>query len=78
MGCSWYLRNTADQKDILNRDESDGKPDNEGEDDAEDGLAELANIMDDLVIRHAPKRTQFSIPLRMGGKDGDIVIGVSG
>lgn len=34
--------------------------------------------MNDLVIRHAPKRVQFSIPLRFGGKDGEIEIGVSG
>ena len=60
----------------MNRDENDGKPTDDV--DADDGLDELAGIMDDLVIRSAPKRTQFSIPLRMGGKDGDIVIGVSG
>lgn len=34
--------------------------------------------MQDLVIKQAPKRVQFSIPLNFGGKDGDIEIGVSG
>ena len=41
-----------------------------------DGLADLTEVMNDLVIRHAPKRTQFSIPLKFGV--GDIEIGVSG
>jgi len=43
-----------------------------------EGMAALADVMNDLVIRHAPKRVQFSIPLRFGGKDGEIEIGVSG
>jgi hypothetical protein len=34
--------------------------------------------MNDLVIKQAPKRVQFSIPLKLGGKEGDIEIGVSG
>jgi ATP-dependent DNA helicase 2 subunit 1 len=34
--------------------------------------------MNDLVIKQAPKRVQFSIPLKIGGKDGDIEIGISG
>lgn len=34
--------------------------------------------MTDLAIRNAPKRVQFTIPLRFGGKDGDIEIGVAG
>ena len=34
--------------------------------------------MNDLVIKHAPKRVQFSIPLKFGGRDGDIEIGISG
>lgn len=44
----------------------------------EDGLDQLSEIMNDLVIRNAPKRKQFSIPLRFGGKDGAIEIGISG
>ncbi|RXK40524.1 hypothetical protein M231_02176 [Tremella mesenterica] len=63
--------------DILNREDNDGAP---GDDDPPDidGLAQLADVMNDLVIRHAPKRKQFSIPLKFGGKDGEIEIGVSG
>jgi ATP-dependent DNA helicase 2 subunit 1 len=34
--------------------------------------------MNDLVIKQAPKRVQFSIPLKIVGKNGDIEIGVSG
>lgn len=45
---------------------------------AADGLTELADIIGELVIRQAPKRKQFSIPLKFGGRDGDIEIGVSG
>jgi ATP-dependent DNA helicase 2 subunit 1 len=41
-------------------------------------LGQLKDIMNDLVVRNAPKRTQFSIPLKFGGKDGDIEIGISG
>ncbi|KAK8853185.1 hypothetical protein IAR55_003887 [Kwoniella newhampshirensis] len=55
--------------------------DREGEESVlttDDGLAELADVMGELVIRQAPKRVQFSIPLKFGGKDGDIEIGVSG
>ena len=43
-----------------------------------EGLDKLADLLTDLAIRNAPKRVQFSIPLRLGGKDGDIEIGVSG
>lgn len=35
-------------------------------------------MISDLVIRQGPKRKQFSIPLKFGGYDGDIEIGVSG
>ncbi len=59
----------------MNREEDEGAPLGEAED---DGLEALAAIMDDLIIRQAPKRKQFSIPLKMGGKDGEIEIGVSG
>ena len=50
----------------------------EGDEPDEEGLQKLAEILNDLVIRQAPKRKQFSIPLKFGGKDGDIEIGVSG
>ncbi|WVR07687.1 hypothetical protein IAU60_004729 [Kwoniella sp. DSM 27419] len=63
--------------DILQRDPGDNAPGDDETPDA-DGLAELADVMNDLVIRHAPKRVQFSIPLKFGGKDGDIEIGISG
>jgi len=43
-----------------------------------EGLDKLADLLTDLAIRNAPKRVQFSIPLRFGGKDGEIEIGVSG
>ncbi|TXT12925.1 hypothetical protein VHUM_01326 [Vanrija humicola] len=59
--------------DILGRDTSDDIADQ-----AADGLEMLSDMMCDLVIRQAPKRKQFSIPLKFGGRDGDIVIGVSG
>ncbi|KAI9634077.1 SPOC like C-terminal domain-containing protein [Dioszegia hungarica] len=59
---------------VLNREEDDGAPTAA----ADDGLDALAAIMDDLIIRQAPKRKQFSIPLKLGGKDGEIEIGVSG
>ncbi|WRT70242.1 uncharacterized protein IL334_007237 [Kwoniella shivajii] len=63
--------------DILQREPDDNAP---GPDEVPDidGLAELAEVMNDLVIRHAPKRVQFSIPLKFGGKNGDIEIGISG
>jgi hypothetical protein len=65
---------TEQIQDILNR-----EPDDETLAETEpEGLAALADTMNDLVIKHAPKRVQFSIPLRFGGKDGDIEIGVSG
>ncbi|WWD19602.1 hypothetical protein CI109_104064 [Kwoniella shandongensis] len=63
--------------DILDR-EADDNVSKEEKASEVDGLEELAEVMNDLVIRHAPKRVQFSIPLRFGGKDGDIEIGVSG
>ncbi|KAL7418434.1 ATP-dependent DNA helicase II subunit 1 [Cryptotrichosporon argae] len=55
-----------------------GRSDDETQAVNDEGLSELADIMNEVVIRQAPKRTQFSIPLRFGGKDGDIEIGVSG
>lgn len=33
--------------------------------------------MKDLVIKTSPKRSHFHVPLKLG-KDGEIVIGVSG
>ncbi|WWC72003.1 uncharacterized protein I206_105962 [Kwoniella pini CBS 10737] len=63
--------------DILQREPDENVPETDAEPDI-DGLAELAEVMNDLVIRHAPKRVQFSIPLKFGGKDGTIEIGVSG
>jgi ATP-dependent DNA helicase 2 subunit 1 len=57
-------------------DREDEIPEDEAPD--EDGLAQLSEIMNDLVVRNAPKRTQFRIPLKFGGRDGDIEIGVSG
>ncbi|WVR00189.1 hypothetical protein IAU59_007331 [Kwoniella sp. CBS 9459] len=63
--------------DILQRGEDEDAP-KDGEAPDVDGLAELSEVMNDLVIRHAPKRVQFSIPLKVGGKSGDIEIGVSG
>ncbi|WWC91681.1 uncharacterized protein L201_006627 [Kwoniella dendrophila CBS 6074] len=63
--------------DILQREPDDNAPETDEVPDV-DGLAELADVMNDLVIRHAPKRVQFSIPLKFGGKNGDIEIGVSG
>ncbi|OCF61269.1 hypothetical protein L486_00916 [Kwoniella mangroviensis CBS 10435] len=63
--------------DILQREPDENAPEEDAPPDA-DGLAELAEVMNDLVIRHAPKRVQFSIPLKFGGKDGEIEIGISG
>ncbi|KIR62445.1 ATP-dependent DNA helicase II subunit 1 [Cryptococcus bacillisporus CA1873] len=42
-----------------------------------DGLSSLADLMKDLVIKTSPKRSHFHVPLKLG-KDGEIVIGVSG
>nr|P0CO50.1 RecName: Full=ATP-dependent DNA helicase II subunit 1; AltName: Full=ATP-dependent DNA helicase II subunit Ku70 [Cryptococcus neoformans var. neoformans JEC21]P0CO51.1 RecName: Full=ATP-dependent DNA helicase II subunit 1; AltName: Full=ATP-dependent DNA helicase II subunit Ku70 [Cryptococcus neoformans var. neoformans B-3501A] len=59
--------------DILDReaiDYNDDQPDPEG-------LSSLADLMKDLVIKTSPKRTHFHVPLKLG-KDGEIVIGVSG
>ncbi|KAK4689603.1 ATP-dependent DNA helicase 2 subunit 1, partial [Tremellales sp. Uapishka_1] len=59
-----------------------GRPANEGvstaEDSNSDGLEQLTTQMSDLVIKNAPKRTQFSIPLKLGGRNGEIEIGVNG
>ncbi|WWD03626.1 hypothetical protein V865_001681 [Kwoniella europaea PYCC6329] len=63
--------------DILQREPDENAPEEDAPPDA-DGLAELAEVMNDLVIRHAPKRVQFSIPLKFGGRDGEIEIGISG
>ena len=62
----------TDVQDILDR------PDEEGEPQPQEGLEELSELMLDLVIRQAPKRRQFSIPLKFGGREGDIEIGVAG
>ncbi|WVO14247.1 hypothetical protein L204_101879 [Cryptococcus depauperatus] len=43
-----------------------------------DGLSKLADALNDLVIKNAPKKRQFDVPLKFGGQDGVIVIGVSG
>jgi ATP-dependent DNA helicase 2 subunit 1 len=64
------------RQDILGRVENEDDP--AGEDPDEEGLQKLQEIMNDLVIKQAPKRVQFSIPLKIGGKDGDIEIGISG
>jgi len=66
----------VDRQDILGREADNEAP---GEDDKEpEGLDKLADLLTDLAIRNAPKRVQFSIPLRFGGQDGDIEIGVAG
>ncbi|RSH91860.1 ATP-dependent DNA helicase II subunit 1 [Saitozyma podzolica] len=61
---------------VLGRGEAEDAPKDSAPD--QDGLGQLKDIMNDLVVRNAPKRTQFSIPLKFGGKDGDIEIGISG
>ncbi|GFZ48712.1 ATP-dependent DNA helicase II subunit 1 [Saitozyma sp. JCM 24511] len=61
---------------VLGRGEAEDAPKAGAPD--QDGLGQLKDIMTDLVVRNAPKRTQFSIPLKFGGKDGDIEIGISG
>ena len=71
-GVSRMTVSSADQQDIL------GLSDEAPEDAEPEGLDKLADLLTDLAIRNAPKRVQFSIPLRLGGKDGDIEIGVSG
>ncbi|WVQ74248.1 hypothetical protein IAR50_003845 [Cryptococcus sp. DSM 104548] len=50
----------------------------EDEDPDADGLDKLEEVMNNLVIKYAPKRAQFHVPLKFGGKDGDIVIGITG
>lgn len=64
---------TESPQDILDReaiDYNDEQPD-------PDGLSSLTDLMKDLVIKTSPKRTHFHVPLKLG-KDGEIVIGVSG
>jgi ATP-dependent DNA helicase 2 subunit 1 len=41
-------------------------------------MEDLTDLISELVVRQAPKRKQFSIPLRFAGRDGDIEIGVAG
>ncbi|BEI96575.1 hypothetical protein CcaverHIS631_0201640 [Cutaneotrichosporon cavernicola] len=58
--------------DILQRPEtSDGSS-------SSDGMEDLTDLISELVVRQAPKRKQFSIPLKFGGRDGDIEIGIAG
>ena len=64
------------RQDVLGREADEDKP--EDADPEPEGLDKLADLLTDLAIRNAPKRIQFSIPMRFGGKDGDIEIGVSG
>ncbi|KAI5453371.1 ATP-dependent DNA helicase II subunit 1 [Naganishia albida] len=42
------------------------------------GFDQLLEIMDVPAIKGATKRVAFSLPLKIGGKDGDITIGVHG
>jgi len=43
-----------------------------------EGMEMLESMLEDMVIRTAPKRRLFTVPLKFGGRDGDIEIGVSG
>ena len=60
-------------QDILNRPEEDIDEDSPDAQ-IEDGLADLSSIMSELVIRQAPKRILFNIPLKLG----QIEIGING
>lgn len=66
----------ADKQDILGRESSEDQP--EDTEPEPEGLDKLADLLKDLAIKNAPKRVQFSIPLKFGGRDGDIEIGVAG
>jgi len=46
--------------------------------DSGDGLAKLQEIMLEQVFRTSSKRVLFNVPLKFGGKDGDIMISVNG
>ncbi|ORX40593.1 SPOC like C-terminal domain-containing protein [Kockovaella imperatae] len=61
--------------DILGRETDEDKPDAGAE---PEGLDKLADLLTDLAIRNAPKRIQFSVPLRIGKEGGGIEIGISG
>lgn len=41
-------------------------------------MEDLTDLISELVVKQAPKRKQFSIPLKLGGRDGDIEIGIAG
>lgn len=43
-----------------------------------DGLMKLKELMKEQVRRTSSKRVLFSVPLKFGGKDGDITISVNG
>jgi ATP-dependent DNA helicase 2 subunit 1 len=42
------------------------------------GFDKLLEIMDAPAVKGATKRVAFSLPLKIGGKNGDISIGVHG
>ncbi len=63
---------SADAQDILQR------PETPAGSSSSDGMEDLTDLISELVVRQAPKRKQFSIPLRFAGRDGDIEIGVAG
>jgi hypothetical protein len=58
------------RQDILNRPEEEIDESEE----ADDGLADLSSIISELVIRQAPKRILFNVPLKLG----EIEIGING
>lgn len=43
-----------------------------------DGFQKLIDLMDERAQRSGQRRVVFRIPLKFGGKDGDIEIGVQG
>lgn len=71
--------------DVLIRDvkaEDDEPEDNEIKEkagrSASEGMANLRELMTDAINKAGSKKVFFSVPLKIGGKDGDITIGVHG
>lgn len=45
---------------------------------ASEGMENLRELMADAIYKAGSKKVFFSVPLKIGGKDGDITIGVHG
>jgi hypothetical protein len=69
------VRNQEDEDDDLEDNEVREKTRSSG---AANGFDKLLEIFGSPAFRGASKRVAFSLPLKIGGKNGDITIGVHG